>query len=196
MTHIVACFPAVSCTYMGFGAACASINGPRTLHLRFPDFGWQDDVPTAWIYALDAFLAFGLLASGTICSTIFGICTQIGNIGRGNTAPRERRIADCLERWTYGDLRAWLLGLAVAAGMGCVAMLALYLVLSLSYSFRLKREPIVDVFLLALAFTMRLALGVVVTGVDNRHGSSSFRCLFPLAVIGEAANRNHPHGGT
>jgi 4-hydroxybenzoate polyprenyltransferase len=47
--------------------------------------------------------------------------------------------------------------------MGCVAILALYLVLSLSYSFRLKREPIIDVFLLATLFTMRLALGAVVT---------------------------------
>lgn len=46
-----------------------------------------------------------------------------------------------------------------------MAMLALYLILSLSYSFRLKREPIIDVFLLATLFTMRLAVGDVVTEV-------------------------------
>src|SRR5208283_6116771 len=57
------------------------------------------------------------------------------------------------------------LALALATGSGCVAMLAIYLVISISYSFRLKREPIIDVFLLATLFSMRLALGVVVAEV-------------------------------
>src|SRR5262249_31782548 len=47
----------------------------------------------------------------------------------------------------------------------CVTMLALYLGLSLSYSFRLKREPLVDVFVLAALFSMRLAVGMIVTDV-------------------------------
>ena len=47
-------------------------------------------------------------------------------------------------------------GFAFLAGSACLIILPLYLVLSLFYSFRLKREPIVDVFLLAALFTMRL----------------------------------------
>jgi 4-hydroxybenzoate polyprenyltransferase len=54
--------------------------------------------------------------------------------------------------------------LAALVSPGCVGMLALYLCISLAYSFRLKREPIIDVFLLATLFSMRLALGVVVAG--------------------------------
>ena len=62
-----------------------------------------------------------------------------------------------------GALLAFVLGSML--GPACVAMLGLYLALSLSYSFRLKREPIVDVFTLATLFTMRLALGMVVIDV-------------------------------
>jgi 4-hydroxybenzoate polyprenyltransferase len=52
-------------------------------------------------------------------------------------------------------------GLAAAIGSSCVTMLALYLFISLAYCFWLKRQPIVDVLVLAALFTMRLALGVV-----------------------------------
>ena len=47
-----------------------------------------------------------------------------------------------------------------------MAALWLYLCVSLSYSFYLKRVPILDVFLLASLFTLRLGFGIVLTGVE------------------------------
>jgi 4-hydroxybenzoate polyprenyltransferase len=55
--------------------------------------------------------------------------------------------------------------LAALDGPGAVAALGVYLLMSLLYSYKFKREPIVDVLLLAGMFTMRLVLGQVVTGV-------------------------------
>jgi 4-hydroxybenzoate polyprenyltransferase len=51
------------------------------------------------------------------------------------------------------------------AGPAAAAMLGLYLAGAMAYSFRLKREPILDALTLAGLFTVRLGLGVVVTGV-------------------------------
>jgi 4-hydroxybenzoate polyprenyltransferase len=59
-------------------------------------------------------------------------------------------------------LLAVLLGGVV--GRGALAALGVYLFMSLLYSYKLKREPIVDVLLLAGMFTMRLVVGIVVTG--------------------------------
>ena len=41
----------------------------------------------------------------------------------------------------------------------------IYIAASLSYSFKLKQVPIVDVFMLAGLFTLRLYFGIVLTGV-------------------------------
>ena len=55
-------------------------------------------------------------------------------------------------------------------------MLALYLAVSLVYSFRLKREPIIDVFLLATMFTMRLEVGASSRESRFPPGCWSFQC--------------------
>ena len=44
-------------------------------------------------------------------------------------------------------------------------MLALYVTVTLSYSFALKRVPILDVFILAALFTLRLGFGIVLADV-------------------------------
>jgi 4-hydroxybenzoate polyprenyltransferase len=120
----------------------------------------------AWTRALESFWAFGLLASATyLLNDLWDLHED-----RQHWSKKHRPLAsgELSISWSVGLIAACgfaAFGLAIAAGTGCVAMLALYLALSLSYSFRLKREPIIDVFLLATLFTMRLAIGVVVTGV-------------------------------
>jgi 4-hydroxybenzoate polyprenyltransferase len=120
----------------------------------------------AWIHALEAFLAFSLLASATyLLNDLWDLHED-----RQHWSKKFRPIASgelpiALSVVLIALCGGAALGLALAAGEGCVLMLGLYLALSLSYSFRLKREPIIDVFLLATLFTMRLAIGVVVTGV-------------------------------
>jgi 4-hydroxybenzoate polyprenyltransferase/phosphoserine phosphatase len=54
--------------------------------------------------------------------------------------------------------------LAAQANAATVAGVALYLVVTLAYSFRLKRAPLVDVLTLAGLFTLRLAIGCFAIG--------------------------------
>ncbi len=120
----------------------------------------------AWTHALEGFFAFGLLASATyLLNDLWDLHEDRQHWSKKNRpiASGEMPIAFSVGLIAACGLAA--LGLALAAGTGCIAMLAIYLAVSLSYSFRLKREPIIDVFLLATLFTLRLASGVVVTQV-------------------------------
>jgi 4-hydroxybenzoate polyprenyltransferase len=56
-------------------------------------------------------------------------------------------------------------GIAASIGRDEVAMLLLYVVGAVSYSFVLKRVPIVDVFVIACLFTFRLGLGIMLVDV-------------------------------
>jgi 4-hydroxybenzoate polyprenyltransferase len=121
---------------------------------------------TAWLHGLAGFAAVSLLASATyVLNDLWDLADD-----RRHWSKRHRPLAS-------GDLSiatgiglvatggSLSFSLAFMMGLGCVGMLATYLVISLLYSFRLKREPILDVFILATLFSMRLALGVVVTDV-------------------------------
>ena len=120
----------------------------------------------AWIHALDAFLAISLLASATyLLNDLWDLHEDRRHWSKKHRPLASGDLSIALSVGLITSCGLAALGLALAAGMGCTAMLALYLILSLSYSFRLKREPIIDVFLLAALFTMRLAVGVVVTDV-------------------------------
>jgi 4-hydroxybenzoate polyprenyltransferase len=120
----------------------------------------------AWTHALEAFLAFSLLASATyLLNDLWDLHEDRQHWSKKHRPLASGELSIALSVGLIASCGLAALGLALAAGMGCVAMLALYLILSLSYSFRLKREPIIDVFLLATLFTMRLAIGVVVTEV-------------------------------
>jgi 4-hydroxybenzoate polyprenyltransferase len=122
--------------------------------------------PQSWLYALGGFLALSLLASATYLFNDLWDLTD----DRRHWSKKTRPIAsgDLPILWaffiiTLGGLIAF--GIGALIGPACVEVLALYLAISLAYSLWLKREPIVDVFILASLFTVRLGLGVVVTDV-------------------------------
>jgi len=58
-------------------------------------------------------------------------------------------------------------GLAIGAsvGLGVMAALMAYLLLALAYSIHLKRQPIIDVTVLATLFTLRIAIGIAAARV-------------------------------
>jgi 4-hydroxybenzoate polyprenyltransferase len=127
--------------------------------------GKQED-PIAWLQALGAFVALSSLASATyLLNDLWDLPEDRQHWSKRNRplASGQLSIAAGVTLMLAGGLLALVLGSML--GLACVGMLALYLALSLSYSFRLKREPIVDVFALATLFTMRLALGMVVIDV-------------------------------
>ena len=120
---------------------------------------------TAWLHALGGFVALSVLASATyVLNDLWDLTEDRRHWSKKNRplASGDLSIATGVGLIAGGGLASFLL--AALMGAKCVGMLALYLVVSLAYSFRLKREPIVDVFILATLFSMRLALGVVVTG--------------------------------
>ena len=120
---------------------------------------------TAWLHALGGFVALSVLASATyVLNDLWDLTEDRRHWSKKNRplASGDLSIATGVGLIAGGGLASFLL--AALMGANCVGMLALYLVISLAYSFRLKREPIVDVFILAALFSMRLALGVVVTG--------------------------------
>src|SRR5271157_6037330 len=133
--------------------------------------------PTAWLHAAMGFAAIGLLASAAyVLNDLWDLADD-----RQHWSKKQRPLAsgDLSIAFGFGlivvaSIGAFALGLV--AGRGGAAVLALYLALSLAYSFRLKREPIIDVFVLATLFTTRLALGVLVAGLACRLGLSSSRC--------------------
>ena len=55
--------------------------------------------------------------------------------------------------------------LVLPFGMAPLSVLAGYVLVTLLYTFALKRIPIVDVFVIAVLFTSRLAFGIALTGV-------------------------------
>ena len=69
-----------------------------------------------------------------------------------------------------------LAGVLLASGLWLVwgniillALLAIYLLLNLAYSLRLKTVPVVDVFIIASGFILRLLAGTVAVGIAPSH---------------------------
>jgi 4-hydroxybenzoate polyprenyltransferase/phosphoserine phosphatase len=129
--------------------------------------GGQFLSPQAWMAAAVAFLAMGLLASGTyIANDMWDLAED-----RRHWSKKKRPLASGQLSLARGVVLLTLCGmaaflLATLDGPGAVATLCVYLSMSLFYSYKFKREPIVDVLLLAGMFTMRLVLGQVVTDVS------------------------------
>ncbi|MGE0093855.1 MAG: UbiA family prenyltransferase [Alphaproteobacteria bacterium] len=56
-------------------------------------------------------------------------------------------------------------GLAASVGAAAAGMLGIYVLVTLAYSLAWKRVPVLDVFVLAALFTLRLGIGIAVTDV-------------------------------
>ena len=125
--------------------------------------GGQGD---AWLIALVGFLALGFVASATY------IANDLRDLGsdREHISKRTRPLANGDISIPFGlflAIASLVIGFSLAAyvGLKLVNMLALYIVLSLSYSFYWKRIPIIDAFVLANLFTLRLVIGIVIVDV-------------------------------
>jgi len=122
--------------------------------------------PSAWLHALGGFAAVSLLASATyLLNDLWDLTEDRRHWSkkRRPLASGDLPIATAIGLIAGGGMSAF--AIAAMIGPACVGALALYLAISLAYSFRLKREPIIDVFVLASLFSMRLGLGVVVADV-------------------------------
>ncbi|WP_081720956.1 UbiA family prenyltransferase [Pseudoxanthomonas suwonensis] len=118
--------------------------------------------PAAITQAAGAFLAFGLCASGTY------ILNDLLDLSADRVHPRKRLrpFASGAIPIKYGLLAIPLMMLAsvaVALAINPVFLLALlgYCIMTLGYSFRLKRIIMVDVVMLAALYTVRIIAGAM-----------------------------------
>jgi 4-hydroxybenzoate polyprenyltransferase len=136
--------------------------------------------PATAIGCAFAFLALGLVAVGTyLVNDLLDVAHD-----RRHWSKRFRPIA-------AGDLPigaaisaagvSIVAGLAIGAavGLGVLASLAAYLVLTLAYSIHLKRLPIVDVTVLATLFTLRIMVGIAAAKVF----ASPWLLVFSMALF-------------
>jgi 4-hydroxybenzoate polyprenyltransferase len=117
--------------------------------------------PSAWIVVGAGFLCLGVLASATyLLNDLWDIEDD-----RRHWSKRERAFASGRLPIVAGLIAAPL-GIAVALGGAALigpaafASLVCYLVVTLAYSFRLKKVAVLDVFTLASLFTLRLVIGI------------------------------------
>lgn len=129
--------------------------------------GGQTQSFAAWFACFLGFLSMGVLASATyVLNDLIDLHDD-----RGHWTKRHRAFAS--GRISIGvGLAVVPLGLIAGLGLGYLAkelpavlMLCGYLAVTLSYSFGLKRVPVLDVVILAGLFTLRIALGAICAGV-------------------------------
>jgi 4-hydroxybenzoate polyprenyltransferase len=122
--------------------------------------------PQAWFDVALAFVAFGLCASATY---LFNDLLDLPS-DRVHRLKRLRPLASgAIAIPTAVALGTALMALAYAlaftVSVDFAAMLLLYTVITLAYSLRLKRLPLVDVLVLASLYTLRVGAGAVAAQV-------------------------------
>src|SRR5208282_4023626 len=122
---------------------------------------------SAWLAALLGFVALGLVASATyVVNDLWDLPND-----RCHWSKRYRPLASgdlSIREGAFLAVCGLAGGFAVAdsIGTGAVIMLALYAAGTLSYSFLWKRVPVLDVFVLAFLFTLRLGFGILLADVS------------------------------
>lgn len=139
--------------------------------------------PELLLASLRAFLAFGLLASGSyLVNDLFDLAAD-----RRHRSKRHRPFAS-------GDLPiaagivavplifAGVTALAVTLPPSFAAAAGLYLAVTTAYTARLKLVPILDMLVLAFLFTLRLLAGIAAVGTAVSPWLLTFSMLFFLSL--------------
>lgn len=148
--------------------------------------GWFS--AAAWQHAFLAFWALSACASGLY------LVNDIADIAADRRHPRKRArpFASGVASPTLGlPLAAALLVIGAWLGIaaGALAPLALYAASSALYTFWLKRVALIDVFVLAGLYTLRIVLGGIATGFTASDWLLAFSGFFflSLALVKRAA---------
>lgn len=159
--------------------------------LFVPLLAAHESSSAAWLHVFGVFWAFGLVASSTY------IWNDLMDLPADRQHPRKR-----FRPMASGDLgimQAFVamkaLGLAgfvlawLTAGWAVVGVLALYTLITLVYTFVLKRVAFVDVLVLGLLYTLRVIAGGVAAGlvVSNWLLALSLFMFLSLALVKRCA---------
>lgn len=139
--------------------------------------------PSAILRCAIGFVLVGLLASGTyLLNDLVDLDADRRHpskrsrpLARGDIDARSASIAASL-------LIVASLAASLAISPAFFATLAGYLVITLAYSLYLKRQMLIDVFVLACLFTSRIAMGIVLAGVAPSSWLLTFTMFFFLSL--------------
>lgn len=171
--------------------------------------------PAQWIKNLSCFA--GLIFSAQLwlsrpvlrsCFAFAGFCLASSSVylfndicdrphDRENPSKRTRPIASGLVPFTWALLASLALAVAALAGgmllsPRCSWIIAIYLLLNVAYSMRLKHTVLLDVAIIAFGFVLRILFGVY--AVESEPTSYIVLCMFFLALfLGFAKRRGEIH---
>ena len=132
-----------------------------------------------------AFIAFGLIASATY------IINDIADLeaDRRHKTKRNRPLASgsiSIFQGVVGAALLFIIGGAIALklSIGLTYCILLYVILTLYYSFKLKKIPMLDVTIIGILFTLRIIMGTVLNELPLSPWLNSFSALlfFSLAL--------------
>ncbi len=126
--------------------------------------------PQSWLIALVGFLALGLVASATyIVNDLWDLTSDRRHWSKcaRPIASGELAISSAVVL-ALGGLTLGL-GIAVALGPRAIGLIGVYLVMTLAYSFYMKRIPVLDVLVLAGLFTLRIGIGMALVDAKLSH---------------------------
>jgi 4-hydroxybenzoate polyprenyltransferase/phosphoserine phosphatase len=145
--------------------------------------------PSMLLRSIAAFLLFGVVASATY------LINDLSDLAadRGHPTKRHRPMASGTIQIGAAVAVSLLLlvaGLALSAALGLkfFVVIVAYVIITLLYSFSLKREPILDVVVIGGLFTMRIVAGMVVLAQPISMWLSTF--TFVLFTALALAKRN------
>jgi 4-hydroxybenzoate polyprenyltransferase len=136
-------------------------------------------------------LLAGALAFAVLCllSSATYIINDIADLDadRAHATKQARPFASGALKVAHGLSVAPLMILAALAGAFALspsfaATLLAYLMLTLAYSFGLKRVPLLDVFVIGVLFTLRIVMGAEVIGIGHSPWLLSFALAFFLSL--------------
>jgi 4-hydroxybenzoate polyprenyltransferase len=133
----------------------------------------------AWILSGLAFLCLSLAASGTyILNDLVDLSAD-----RAHRSKRFRPFASGTLSVLHGLLAAPIMIFGALSAAWFLSWpffigLAIYLMLTLSYSFKLKRIPLLDVFILGILFSLRIAMGAFVISAPPTVWLMTFSIFF------------------
>lgn len=141
--------------------------------------GWLQ--AESWLYAFLAFWALSLTASAVY------LLNDAADIDADRAHPRKKNRPFAAGtfplHWGLASVAVFLaLGLTLASFVGVLWLALAYLVLTTAYSMWLKRVALLDVFLLAGLYTIRIVLGGAATGFPASDWLLAFSCFFFLSL--------------
>ena len=135
---------------------------------------------SSWMQAGLALIALNLMASSTyLINDVWDIEDDRRHWTKRNRPLASGRMSLKQAAIAAPGLLAISLGVGMLLGTNVLAVLLAYLVLTLGYSFAFKRKPVLDTFVLATLFTLRLVLGIAAVGV----ASSAWLLVFSMFLF-------------